>query len=269
MSHLARARLICLFLLSISFLFLNLSLHNRIQGLKNFFLYLASPSSSLATRMFLQGENLSKNFLLQLHLNEENRQLKEKLKEYVHLDTLSKEIIEENEQLRKILQFRERTKYDFISAQVLVRDTQDWYNSVIIDKGALAGIKKDLPVITLEGDKEGLLGRIIEVSPNASKILLLTDSLSAVVGYVPRSKVDGIVEGQGSKEMRFKYILPEMDLKSGDLIVTSGTGGIFPAGIPIGEIVKFEEKKYAPYKEAILTPQVDFSHLREVLVITE
>ncbi len=269
MSHLARTRLICLFLLSISFLLLNLSLHNRIQGLKDFFIYLTSPSSFLATKIFLQGENLSKNFLLQLQLNEENRQLKEKLKEYVHLNTLSKEVSEENERLRKIFQFREKVKYDFLTAEVLVRDTQNWYNSVIIDKGSLAGIKRDSSVIAIEGNKEGLLGRIIEVSPTTSKILLLTDSLSAVVGYAPEGKVDGIVEGQGGKEMRFKYILPEASLKSGDLILTSGTGGVFPAGIPIGTIVKFEEKKYAPYKEAIIIPEIDFSHFREVLVIKE
>jgi len=269
MFSLARARFFCFLLLAISFLFLNLSLRNRIQELKFFFLYLASPSSSLATKIFLHGENLSKNFLLQLHLHEENRKLKEKLKEYIHLETLSKEILEENKRLRVILRFKERRKYNFLTGQVLARDTQNWYNSIIIDKGSLAGIKKDLPVIVLEEDQEGLLGRISEVFPTTSKVLLLTDSLSAVVGYAPRSEVDGIVEGQDRKELCFKYIFPEADLKEGDLIVTSGTGGIFPAGIPIGEIVKIEEKKNAPYKEAILIPWIKFSHLREVLVITE
>lgn len=269
MSPLVKARFFCLLLLSISFLFLNLSLQNRIQGIKNFFLYLVSPSSFLATKIFLQGENLSKNFLLQLQLNEENRKLKEKLKEYIYLENSSKEILEENERLRKILQFRERKKYNFLPAQVLARDTQNWYNSIIIDKGSSAGIRKDLPVIILEGDEEALLGRISEVFPTTSRVLLLTDSLSAVVGCAPRSKVDGVVKGQDKKELRFNYILPEADLKGGDLIVTSGTGGIFPAGIPIGEIIKLEEKKYAPYKEAILIPKINFSYLREVLVITE
>lgn len=269
MSYLARARFFCLLLLSISFLFLNLSLQNRIQTGKNFLLYLASPGFSSATKIFLQGEKLSQNLIQQLHLNEENRQLKEKLKEYVRWETSNKEIEEENKRLRTILQFQERTPQDFIVGQIIIRDTDEWYNTITINRGSVSGMKKDLPVIAIEGEKENLLGRIIEVSPNTSKILLLTDSLSAVVGYVPRSKVDGVIEGQGNKKLQFKYILPEADLKVGDLVVTSGLGGIFPAGIPIGEITKIEEKKFAPYKEAILIPRISFSRLREVLVYTE
>jgi len=267
MSRLARERFFCILLLGISFLLLNLSLQNKIQGLKNFFLYLLSPSSSLATKILTHPQDLGKNLLTQLRLNEENRQLKQKIQEYIHWETSGKEILEENKRLRQIFNFQERINHRFIVARVIGRDTQSWYHSLVIDKGSAGGIKKDSPVIALEEEKEGVVGRIIEVSPNLSKVLLLTDSLSAVVGSSPRSKADGIVEGRDKNELLFKYLLPESDIQAGDLVVTSGIGGIFPPGMPIGKVIKVEEKKYMPYKEGIISPYLNFSHLREVLVL--
>lgn len=267
MSHLAKARFLCLFLLSLSFLFLNLSLQNRVQAIKNFVLYLASPSSVLATKIFINSQNLGKNFLGQLYLNEENRRLRLKLEEYAHLETAARETLEENKRLREILHLQERKDFKFIPAQAIGQDTQIWCRSLIINKGSSVGVRKDLPVIAVEESKECLVGRVVEVSPDSSKILLLTDPLSALAGFCPQSKADGIAEGRGKDLLFFKYVLPEANIAEGDLVVTAGTGGVFPPGLPVGKIVKVTEERNSPYKEATIRPLINFSHLRELIVL--
>jgi len=256
-------------LLGISFLFLTFSLQNKIESFKNFFLYLLSPSTSLATKIFTQTSDLGKNLLEQVHLNEENRLLKGRLQEYIHRETINKEILEENKRLRQLLIYKEKKEYNFIPAHVIGRDPQSWYHSVIIDKGSVDGIKKDLPVIALDEDKEGVVGRIHEVSLHSSKVLLITDSLSAVVGSCQRNNVDGLVEGQNKNELLLKYLFPDADVRIKDLIVTNGIGGVFPPGLPIGEVIKIEEKKYAPYKQALVSPYLNFHRLRELLILVE
>jgi rod shape-determining protein MreC len=188
-------------------------------------------------------------------LQTENRQLRAELAQL-------EEVRLANERLRKLLDFKEDVAIPVLPAQVVGEDASSWFRTVVIDKGSDDGLREGLPVVVAEG----VVGRTLQVSAYQSRVLLITDASSGVAVLVQSSRSRGICRGEG-EELTLDYALRGDEVKAGDAIVTSGTGGIFPKGLPIGKVSSAYQGPYGLFQTIKVTPAVDFSRLEEVLVL--
>jgi rod shape-determining protein MreC len=121
-----------------------------------------------------------------------------------------------------------------------------------------------MPVVT----DQGLVGLVTEATPNASKVLLITDASSAVNVRLQESRAEGVLIGQQSGELRLLYITQDVEMKSGDRIITSGLGGQFPPGIVVGTVASVRRRINDVAQEADVRSAIDFNRLETVLIIT-
>jgi rod shape-determining protein MreC len=121
-----------------------------------------------------------------------------------------------------------------------------------------------MPVVAAEG----VVGRVIRSAPHDSRVLLLTDASSAVASLVQRNRTRGVVRGQGDI-LTLDFALRQEDIEVGDRIVTSGTGGVFPKGLVIGEVTRTAREQYGLFQTVTVSSAVDFARLEEVLVLVK
>jgi rod shape-determining protein MreC len=170
----------------------------------------------------------------------------------------------ENARLRRLLDLPAALGLDLVTAQVIAKDTTNWFKTVMINKGSEAGLQRGLPVIA----PEGLVGRVVEVIPGTAKVQLLTDPVSSVGALLKEQRVTGLVTGDRGQTAIVKYLPLLAEVRVGDVVLTSGMGGAFPKGILIGTVTAIHRKSGALFQEASVQPSVDFGRLEEVLVIT-
>jgi rod shape-determining protein MreC len=201
------------------------------------------------------------------HAREEARQLR------VRVDRLEMERQQwqqaqaENQRLERLLDFAAASPGRvFVGARVEgVRLDPKGLQLVTLDRGAAAGLRRMMPVVTAEG----VVGRIHGVTAGTADVLLLVDRNSAIAARVERSQARATVRGVGGVNLcRLDYALRADDLIEGDLLVTSGTDGVFPRGLPVGRVTRLRRQPYGLYQNADVVPAVDLSKLEEVLVIT-
>ena len=136
--------------------------------------------------------------------------------------------------------------------------------SLTIGRGRQDDVRRLMAAITTEG----LVGRVVEVRQATAIVQVLTDPASTVGAHAVSTRTAGIVEGQARGAMRFKFMARDgAGLQVGDLVVTSGVGGLAPRGIPIGRIQAIDDRGSALFHFAALTPAVDLSRLEEVLLV--
>ncbi len=152
----------------------------------------------------------------------------------------------------------------YVTADVVSRDPSLFLRYVLLNKGSRDGLVRGMPVVT---DK-GLVGQITEVTPNASKVLLITDATSAVAVRLQTSRAEGMVTGQQSGELRLNFISVDVDLKPDEIILTSGLGGQFPTGLVVGRVVSTRKRTFDVFQEADVKSAIDFNQLETVLIIT-
>ena len=174
-----------------------------------------------------------------------------------------KEISLENQRLRKMLDIKERGEFDFIAAGVIGKDPTNWLNSLIIDKGSDAGIRINMPVMSLSG----LIGKVIECGPRMSKILLISDVNSRVVVLLQRTRQEGMLEGAEQGLCRLKYLPIDADVELGDTVISAGVGGVYPKGVIIGKVESVKVERGGLYKSCIVKPSADLNGIEEVLCI--
>jgi rod shape-determining protein MreC len=121
-----------------------------------------------------------------------------------------------------------------------------------------------MPVIT----GRGLVGRVTATGDRWARVLLLIDPSSSVNVLVQRSRATGVIQGQEDGSLRMRYIAQDGDILPGDIILTSGLGGMFPKGLVVGQVTTVEQRDIAMFKEAQVRPTVDFGRLEMVMVIT-
>jgi len=170
----------------------------------------------------------------------------------------------ENSRLRQLLDLPAGREFDLVAAQVIAKDTTNWFKTIMINKGSEAGVQRSLPVIATEG----LVGRVVEVMPWTSKVQLLTDPVSSVGALLQEQRGTGLVTGDRGQTATVKYLPLMAEVRVGDVVLTSGMGGVFPKGILIGTVTATHRKSGALFQEAAIQPSVDFGRLEEVLVIT-
>jgi rod shape-determining protein MreC len=175
------------------------------------------------------------------------------------------ETVDENRRLRRVLALRDRLPLDTVTGEIIAREWGGWVRSITVNRGRHDNIARLTAVIS----PEGLIGRVVDVRPGASIVQVLTDPASTVGAHVVRTRTPGIVEGEARGTMRFKYMARDgAGIKVGDLIVTSGQGGVFPRGVPIGRVQAIDDRGSALFHYAALAPVVDFGRIDEVLLVT-
>ncbi len=191
-------------------------------------------------------------------LREENRRLR--------LEALAVgETAEENRRLRRLLDFKRRLPLETLPGEVIGREWSGWVRSLTINRGRTDDVQRLTAVIS----PDGLVGRVVDVRLATAVVQVLTDPASTVGAHALRSRTPGVVEGEPRGTLRFKYMARDgTGLEVGDLVVTSGSGGVFPRGIPIGRVTAIEDRGAALFSFATLEPVVDFARLDEVLLVT-
>lgn len=232
--------LILLLFLSLGFLSLLFNLHQMIFPIRDFIYYLFFPTTKIASKVINFPEGSISTIKNIVYLLERNRVLEKQNKEYHILKRRYKALLQENKRIKEMLGLRERSEFRLIAANIIVR-SPNWFHSITIDKGSNEGITVDTPVISVEGNRSGVIGKVIEVFPNSSKVLLITSNLSAIPAKIDGKEIDGIVIGNDSYWLEMKYLPPRKRVKIGSVVITSGIGVIFPSGIPIGEVVEVKE----------------------------
>jgi rod shape-determining protein MreC len=192
----------------------------------------------------------------------ENEQLKRDLAATKLLLQQERALAQRTDALSRLLDLKTRTRLETLAAEVIAGPATPEFRTITISKGTASGIRPDMGVLA----PNGVVGRIIVPSANASKVQLLIDRNAAAGALVERSRSQGVVLGEGDATMRLDFINSTADIRVGDTIVTSGVDGIYPKGFPIGKVEKVE-RSGSSYKNVQVQPAIDFSTLEDVLVV--
>ena len=199
------------------------------------------------------------------HLVTENRRLELEIKALLEQISRLKEYKDENEELKQLLGFRQESRLGkaSIGAEVIGRNPVNWYRTIVIDRGRKDGVEKDMVVVS----GEGLVGKVKEVGRATSSVVLILDERSSVSAIIQRTREHGIVQGRLTDMLSMKYLSGKTGVVQGDVVRSSGLGGIYPKGLPIGTVTHVEGADFGLTKEAMIIPAVDFSRLENVLVV--
>jgi rod shape-determining protein MreC len=190
-------------------------------------------------------------------LREENARLREENARLLAWQTAARRLENENTRLRELAQFREGPEASFITARIVGDSVSAYVRGALINVGRQAGVTPGQAVVT----GEGLAGRIAEVGDHSARVLFVTDVNSRLPVQVERTRERAILAGDNSPLMRLTLAQTLQGIQRGDRIVTSGHGGSFPVGIPVGEVVQTESGSVK------VRPFADFSRLEFVRVV--
>jgi len=204
-------------------------------------------------------------------LRREYSELSDRVARYEQLERTSAEIRQENNRLREQLGFSQTLLYQHIPAELIGRDPNNLFSSFVINKGTSAGVAIDMPVIAYQNGIQGLVGKVVNAGAFESLVMPLYDESCYVSSRLSQSRYEGIVEGQGTSDlpllMRFIGKRARDEINIGDVVVSSGMGGIYPPGINIGRVNRINYQETEISMEVELEASIDFSRLEYVFVI--
>lgn len=203
-------------------------------------------------------------YLYLVGMEEENRNLRKKIDDLKSQLNLYQEGHHEAQRLRSLLALQDDYDFNFVAARVIGREQIGLSSTILINKGSADGLKAGMPVMAALG----LVGRVIDASWHSAKVLPLIDENSNIDAIVQRNRTQGMIRGAGSRGCVLKYISKIQDVKEGDIIISSGIGGVFPKGVMIGQVNHVDRLDAGLFLRINVTPSIDFSKLEEVLVAT-
>ena len=187
------------------------------------------------------------------------------------------EIKKENNRLRALLGMKELLKYDSIVADVISKDPDNWYRTLIINRGKNDGIMVNMPVVAYQSSAidntksliKGVVGKVVEVRGSVSHIQPLISPEIKVGVKIGENQFPGLLSGysHNSNLCVVNYITRAAPVKFDDIVITSGQAGVFPPGIIIGKVIKSEALESSPYQRAIVKPFMDYNLIDEVFII--
>ncbi|MFH1368605.1 MAG: rod shape-determining protein MreC [Elusimicrobiota bacterium] len=256
-----------LLLTALSVFLLTARLNEYVLNLKSFLFYVFIPSPQAATRTIQVTQKLFGNIGEIVHVHQENITLRKELERFVQLENEWKRASDENLRLRELVNFPRFSRFTQVKAKVISREPDDWFQSVIIDKGKASGLYIDAPVLALTKNRPVVLGRIGEAYGNSSKVVLITNILSAIPAMISSTGNDGLLEGQDSPRLTLNYLLPDRRYNIGDEVVTSPLSSVFPSGILIGRISDTNDSGEESFKSVVIKPAINLNNLREVVIL--
>jgi rod shape-determining protein MreC len=224
-----------------------------------------NPTAPISSLIYSVADRLTsvKTFFGSLAVR--RARLKELEKENALLELKSdrlEEVARENRRLRELLGLKEHTPSYVASARVIARGAGRWANTFTIDAGEEAGIEKDMTAVS----PAGLAGKVIKTGPGYSLVLLIDDVRFSAAVRVESSRQEAILSGTGLNFCMLKYVSQDIDIKKGEVLITSGLDGIFPAGIKVGYVSNVYPGQ-GFFKKVDVRPYADPSRLEEVMLI--
>ncbi len=201
-------------------------------------------------------------------VHEQNKMLRNEVEQLRIQNVQASEFAAENERLRALLGYKQAaTQFNLVAAQVVGRESATWTSMIVINRGTRDGIRENMAVVT----EKGLVGHVVEADYTTSKVQLILDPRSSVGTLIQRadSRVVGIVEGNLNDPLMPHMVnIPKTaDVIEGDIVVTSGFGGIYPKGLVVGTVTSLGMDEGGLLVAATLEPAVDFQRLEDVAVI--
>ncbi|MDT0161923.1 rod shape-determining protein MreC [Bacillus sp. AG4(2022)] len=197
---------------------------------------------------------------------EENKELKGRLDQLAMLEADVQRLKDENEKLQTILDKKgDLSKYEPIQATVIARNPDRWEETLIINKGEKDGLKKDMAVITAGG----LIGKVKNTSNLSASVQLLSSTDPANrISAVINEKIYGTIEGYDTKKklLLLKRIPYDAKIKKGEIVTTSGLGGVFPSGLPVGVVEEVVPDEFGLNQTAYVKTGADFYDIEHVMV---
>ncbi len=264
------------FVLSIITIFLlvvmgvSVNKNSRLNWLNNIISVPLTPIQSFFTSIG-QGVRGGLSFFRNIEaVKQENEVLSAKVAELQKQNRELSVLKSKNEELRQALHLKEQFgDYTFLGANIIAIDPGNWFNVFKIDIGSREGVQSNNPVVT---NAKGLVGRVLASDITSSKVITIIDEKSAVSGWISKTggghaivRGDIVLKEKGLCKM--DYIPLEVDVEVGDIIESSGLGGIYPKGIVIGEVIEVRKTNSELDRYAIIKPAANFKRLEEVYVL--
>lgn len=252
-----------LLMFSLALMTINIKREKEPLFFESLVIWVAAPFQAVFTQTVSSISNVFDHYFFVVNASQENELLR------AEIDQLSREKndlierIKEHERVAKLIQHEEPQEKKLLVAKVIGRDATQWSNVIFVDKGSNDGVQGNLAVVT----NAGVIGHIIQSSGDTSKVLLITDSRSAVDSLFQGSRFTGVIVGTGESETHMKYVPMNADVEVGDAVLSSGLGGTFPKGLKIGIVSQAIKKKQGLFQEIQVVPSADFSRLEEVMVL--
>ncbi len=174
--------------------------------------------------------------------------------------------VSEADALAALVNFsRSNPENSYSAASVIGRDPSPFLRYVIIDKGSNDGLRRGMPVVT----DQGLVGRVDAVINSAARVQLITDTSSVVNILLEKAKREAVLTGTVSGDLVLDLVAQDVAIQPGDLVLTSGLGGGYPAGLIVGQILNTRKRDADLFQQAVIQPVVDFTKLKIVLIIID
>lgn len=224
---------------------------------------IVSPLQNAVTASIHSLRSMWMHYFFLVSTEKENGNLKKMLAKTIYDVHYCKETEIANDRFRKLLDFKNASKLQLLSAGVIGKDPSQWYKTLVIDKGISEGITKGLPVVV----PEGIVGQVIDASNHYAKVLLIIDSNSAVDALVQQTRAHGIIKGDSDGLCLLNYVSRKEIVNIGDAVVSSGLDGVFAKGLLIGKVTDIIRNKSGIFQDIEVSPFVDFDKIEEVLVV--
>jgi rod shape-determining protein MreC len=235
-------------------------LHRVKAGVETALMPLKTAGSVIATPFTAIGEffgNVTTDAATVAELRKQNEEL---LSQVIRME----EYRQENERLSGMLELRDAYMLESVGARVISTSADSWNRVVTINKGSVAGLEVGMPVMSVNG----LIGQIESVSPYSSVVRLITDEESGVAAFLQSNRAEGVLSGSLDGILYLHFIAMDVSVEPGDTVITAGTGGVYPKGIPIGEVASVDNVPSDVYQTIVVKPITRVSAYEEVLVIT-
>ena len=226
-----------------------------------------SPVQRVTTGLGGAGLGFFRGLAEMRNARAENEVLRERLAQAENELRDAHQARDENERLKKLLDFTQDVSYKPIPARVVARDPSVWFNSLIINRGTASGVDLDMPVVT----PEGIVGRVVGVGPVSAQVMLITDERSAAgaaVGQLGQSNAIGSVRGFGKNGLlEMRYVSGLETVNVGDYVVTTGQDRIYPPGLSVGTVVEVRQGTTTTPHTIYVRPGARLESLQEVAVL--
>ncbi|MBN1497961.1 MAG: rod shape-determining protein MreC [Spirochaetes bacterium] len=202
-------------------------------------------------------------------VRDELKMTRAKLQKYESMIEEMSEIKRENKRLRDLLAMQERVEFKSIPASIISKDPDNWFRTIVINKGSGDGIRVNMPVIAYQGGQLAVVGTVMEVRGGLSRIAPIISPAVRIGVKLQESRFPGLLCGYSgnSNLCKMDYISRAAFITFGDVVITSGQGGVFPPGIIVGSVIKSYALESSAYQRAIVKPVIDYNLVEDVFVI--
>jgi rod shape-determining protein MreC len=198
-----------------------------------------------------------------IDLSGENQELRRELERVSEENLQLREALVASGRLERIAEMRDDFEVPMLPVQLVGSDPSPWFRSVLLDRGRGDGIRSGMAVVS----EQGLVGLVVATSSRAAKAMLALDRQTAIDAAIQRSRARGVVRGEGNEWLQFEFVARGGDVRTGDLVITSGLDGVYPKGLLVGTVTEVEDANPKLLRRAVVAPAVDFGRLEQAFVM--